>query len=170
LGPLDDVPADVIDAWLHSDALADRLVRLHRDLLWNNVSDVQLVSVSAGINASAGIWGRGGTQAIFYRGANVRCLDQPATWDADGQIETTLMPDGSRREGWVWVEPYWAPGTQVKACAFDAQDALVSSSGTDCATPAGFRDRECGCGPSLRTCMPNEVRLAVTEAMAKDVD
>lgn len=30
------------------------------------------------------------------------------------------------QEGWVNVEPYWAPGTTIKVCAFDAQAATTA--------------------------------------------
>lgn len=169
--PTGGVPADLVAAWLDTPEFADRMVRLHRELLWNNVADLNLVGVRGSIRVTGGIWFRSGTQATFYRGSNVRCLDEPASWTPDGEIATTLQPDGTRREGWVQVSPYWAPDAPVRVCAFDAQDTLTSPAGTNCASNAGLNDAACGCGPALRHCLPGgEPRALINAALVEDVD
>ncbi len=160
----------LLDEWLVSDAFADRVVRTHRDLLWNNVTDVTLVNTRGRIRATGGLWWRRSSQAIFYRGGNVGCRNVEATYDADGMLETVADANGYEQEGYVWVNPYWAPNTPVKVCAFDAQDALVSPLGTDCSTSAGGTDRGCGCGPELRHCSTAAIEREITAAFAMDVD
>ena len=44
LQDVDDVPAEWIDEWLGSEAFATRVIRKHRDLLWNNVDNVRMHS------------------------------------------------------------------------------------------------------------------------------
>ncbi|MEZ4464964.1 MAG: hypothetical protein R3F43_10810 [bacterium] len=80
--------------------------------------------------------GTGDGQRLFHifvgfyeRGGLVPCKDEPAEWDADGELVFEDFPDGTRREGWVWVEPYWAPGTQVKVCALEARTNELSAGG-----------------------------------------
>jgi len=161
----------MVEAWLASEAFAERFVRLHQELLWNNLDDLTLVGVRGRIRLAQGAWWRGGTQASFYRGSNVGCLNAPAEYDEDGAVVQTLQPDGTRREGWVWIAPYWAPDTEIRVCALDAQDALVSPSGTLCASTAGLNDLHCGCGPALRNCLPtgNVYPRMITDAMAADI-
>lgn len=153
---LADVVGALVDEWLVSDAFADRFVRLHRDLFWNNITDQPLQAVNVSLTPGNGTtlhWFRNGTMASRYRGRTVRCLNEEARFDADGNIITTLQSDGSQREGWVWVNPYWAPETPIKVCAFDAQSPLFASNGVDCNSNAGLLERECGCGPNLRWCI-----------------
>ncbi|MCC6624998.1 MAG: hypothetical protein IT385_27370 [Deltaproteobacteria bacterium] len=165
-----EIPGDLVDALLDSDAFAERAVRHHRELLWLNLDNMQLVGVRARLTTSGNIWFRNGTQAIFYRGLNVRCLDEAARFDASGAVLTTAQPDGSRREGWVEVEPYWAPGTMIRVCAFDAQEAVVSPQGTLCASNEGLNDVACGCGPGLRHCAARAQELVVLRSLVEDVE
>ena len=55
-----------------------------------------------------------------------------------------------RQEGYVLVEPYWAPGTEVKVCAYDAQAFPRGTQNTQCDIFNG--NGGCGCGPNLREC------------------
>jgi hypothetical protein len=74
------------------------------------------------------------------------------------------------QEGWVWVAPYWDPTVPIKVCAYDAQTAAISTIGIDCATQAGERDPECGCGPQLAWCTVSGVSNTVAEAFGTDLD
>src|SRR5205814_842318 len=117
-----DVPAQLVDRWLGSEEFVAQAVRRHRDLLWNNVRAADLIHFQTALstfssNGSAIYWRR--TPARLYRGDNVACDDAPAKVSADGVIQYRVDSDGYRREGWVMVEPYWAPGTQIKVCAWD---------------------------------------------------
>lgn len=170
LDGVDDVAEETIDAMLATDGFVARAVRLHRGLLWNNVRNVRLMNFRTSFRTSQGRYWRT-RAAILYRGGSVPCLNEPATFDENGAIETTVGADGFRREGYVEVNPYWAPDTTVRVCAFDAQETLVSPRGVDCATNAGFNDPACGCGPNLRVCRFGSYSDSrVTEAMAEDVD
>lgn len=165
-----EVPAEMLDEWLSSDAFAQRVVRHHRDLLWNNVSNLYLMDYRAFMQTteSGTYWRR--YQAFLYRGLDVPCTDEPAEFGPDGTPIATLQPDGTMREGMVWVEPYWYPGTEIAVCAFDAQEAFVSPSGAQCDTSDGYGDPRCGCGPELRWCTGYNNPDPVMVAMAEDVD
>lgn len=171
-----EVPESLLDEWLSSEEFASRVVRLHRGLLWNNVSNVNLFNARSSFVRSRTTssdpfryWRR--QQGDRYRGDQVPCLDQPAEWHGDGQIVTYPQSDGTTLEGWVEVAPYWAPDTTIRVCAFDAQDALVSPTGTRCDTTDGYEDLACGCGPGLAWCrFGGDTTRAPVEAMAEDVD
>lgn len=158
-----------IDAWLATDDFADRAVRAHRAILWNNIQNVNFLNGNqmnmAVFNPGSLYWRS--LPALRSRGERVPCLDEPARFDDDGQIQYTMI-DGNRREGWVMVEPFWAPGTQIKVCAFDAQAAMVSPTGTPCWTGAGAGDAKCGCGPNLQWCRFGTDYIP--RSFAKDVD
>jgi hypothetical protein len=170
---LEDTVAAIVDEWLVSDAFAERFVRLHRDLFWNNISDQPLqavnVSLSAGNNTTTS-WFRNGTMATRYRGRQVSCLNEPARFDDEGNVLTTTQTDGSQREGWVWVNPYWAPESQIRVCAFDAQDKLVSNNGVDCNSTAGQSEKDCGCGPNLRWCASGTQALQIARSFMEDAE
>ncbi len=173
LGDGDALPDDVLDAWLSSEDFEQRVVRRHRDLLWPNIENVtsiyhfrrNLSRISAG-----SLWQQANQSTrLVYRGANVSCLDEPATFDADGNVVTRIV-DGAEVEGYVWVRPYWDPSTELKVCAFDAQERAVSPVGNDCSTRAAVGDRGCGCGPNLRWCGTGVAQRAVLEAFADELE
>lgn len=176
----DDSPAALeetlgllVDEWLVSDDFADRFVRLHRDLFWNNISDQRLHAVNVTLSPGSGTtvhWTRTGTMATRYRGRNVRCLNEPARFDDEGQILTTPQSDGSNREGWVWVTPYWAPETPIRVCAFDAQDRLVSQNGVTCNSNQGLLERDCGCGPNLAWCAAPAQQDLIVRSLMQDLE
>jgi len=154
---------------LRSEAFVRRVQRHHRALLWNNIENVDLYSFRTRLardRRSGVYWLR--SRADDYRGAQVPCRDEPATFDPDGRIEA-VEESGVRREGWVEVEPYWAPDTSIRVCAFDAQKARTSVRGTACDTGAAFRDPGCGCGPELRWCRAGS-NIEVHRAFAEDVE
>lgn len=150
------VPETLIDEWLASEAFVERAVRYHRDLLWNNVRNVNLFSASVGIRRTRIDGGEyvywRTNPATRYRGDDVPCLDQPAEFDAFGVPVAYDQPDGTQREGWVAVNPYWDPSLTLHVCAFDAQEHETSATGTACATRDGLNDIGCGCGPGLSWC------------------
>lgn len=170
----DDVPEWMIEEMLGSDAFVQRAVRHHRALLWNNVDNVTLTNFRTAMRRSrmrdgSYLYWRT-TPAETYRGGPVPCDDVPATFDDQGRIEFRTDAEGNRIEGYVRVEPYWAPGTELKVCAFDAQATQTSPNGTDCRTNNGLRDPGCGCGPNLNLCRYGATDRAVTQAMAQDVE
>ncbi|MBX7096380.1 MAG: hypothetical protein K1X89_01595 [Myxococcaceae bacterium] len=167
------VPQATIDAMVKSDDFRLAMRRYHEDLFWPNVSNVQLNNVNAQLTAT-------GTQNAYrlasagrrklYRvnpdvntaTLGVDCGDFQATVSGVNKTPTDLrtVTNGSgvvtdRQEGWRDVEPYWAPGTTVRVCAYDAQETLqVNVGGTmvSCADPAAQGNVNCGCGPNLRFC------------------
>lgn len=155
---LDDgeVPEALLDAWLDDEAFAERAVRHHEALLWPNVGDIRLLSNRQRLLRKDGIYYRY-LVAPNYRGGPEHCGDFPATWDDHGALVTFETEAGTVQEGWVEVEPYWAPGTTVKMCAFGAQEAAVSPWGTQCDTYDSRYDPYCGCGPNLRWCDTSEL-------------
>jgi hypothetical protein len=171
----DDVSEDQIDAFLASTEFAERVVRHHHKLLWPNVDNVSVVSNENRISEhSSGVWYRS-ERATFYRGGTglydgIHCLDQEAEFAEDGGIITYEDAEGQEREGWVPVTPYWAPEETIKVCAFDAQDAIFSGNGTECASRAGWSVKSCGCGPDLNYCYTDSINKTLTRAMTRDVD
>ncbi len=122
LDELDDVPEAWIDAWLSSDEFVERTLRFHRDLLWLKILDADVVNTRSrltktGSNNGDVHWRR--DAATMLRGDVVPCLDEPATWNAQGLPNQTWVPDldeddneletGTWREGYVNVVPYWDP-------------------------------------------------------------
>jgi NAD-dependent dihydropyrimidine dehydrogenase PreA subunit len=168
LDSVDDVTPEMIDEMLSSEAFVGRVVRLHRSFLWNNVDNVSLLNFRTSMRRTSGLYWRT-RPAITYRGDGVPCRDVPATFDAQGNIEVETDANGVRREGWVMVRPYWAPTTEIKVCAFDAQQRAYSASGTDCKTNGGFNDTGCGCGTNLQLCRYGSA-VGINRAMAGDVD
>lgn len=152
LALLDDVPEAWITEMLESDGFVDRFIRLHRSLLWNNIANVTLLNAGARLRLNPqGNFRTNGTRNTLYRGASVECLDEPLAFDENGAIATTDV-DGVTQEGRRDVVPFWDDGASVSVCGFNAQENLVSVTGTDCAAPEGRQDPGCGCGPNLRWC------------------
>ena len=162
-----DVPEAMIDEMLASDSFADRVVRHHRALIWNNVSDVRYVNQATNFNVDSGIYWRQDIAQV-YRGDRVRCLDEPASFDGDEILTTEIGV--SRREGWVEVRPYWAMDTTIRVCAFDAQIEAASPSGTPCDALDGHGARECGCGPNLIYCRGGGSNNLVDAAFNEEVE
>jgi hypothetical protein len=166
----DDVPAALIDQWLAAPEFAERAVRWHKSLLWNNLGAENLLSVNVRMTTTNGRYWRSGNVAIGLRGQNRGCADKPARFDDAGELVVETLADGTRSEGWVEVEPYWAPGTRVRVCAFDAQDRLETSEGQACGQQSTSRHPECGCGPNLRWCATGTQERQIRDAMAMQVD
>jgi hypothetical protein len=151
----------IIDQMISAETLVTVLRRHHRDLLWSNVEDVRLLQNAWNIRGARNdvnvpMYINANGRVQLYRGGPATCLDEPATFGADGLPETT--PDETNpdieREGYVLVRPYWDPSIEVKVCAFDAQTNLtaVDDRGNtfDCSRSSNARG--CGCGPNLRWC------------------
>ena len=166
----DDVPEATIDAWLSSAEFAGQVVRFHQGLLWNRL-DVQLINAGFSLRRDGGTLLYWRTQtATAYRGANVACMDTPVSYDPETGAILTLEIDGVHYEGYRLINPYWAPDTTIKVCAFDAQEAEVGLSGSPCNTLTGRQDPSCGCGEDLQYCRYGSAHNAVIDAMGKDVD
>jgi hypothetical protein len=183
------VPESLIDEWLGGEAFLERVAIKHRDLLWNNVSNFGYMGNPTQLRSTGGLlWRR--DQAILYRGAvtdrdldddginDIRaeapCKAEPAEWDANGDLIFEDMGDGTMREGYVEItDAFWdtdIPATIFYVCAADAQDRLVTESGTDCASRSGWNDSACGCGPNLRWCRFGNSEMPVRRSFGKQID
>jgi hypothetical protein len=164
------VPDWLIDEWLDSEEFIGRVVRKHRDLLWPNVTNQILLNASTNLTLfpeAPALYRR--QRAANYRGGTVPCLDEPVQYDGF-EISTSEQPDGTWREGWTEIAPYWAPDTTVRVCAFDAQDVEISRYGTDCTTRAGFADTDCGCGPALNRCRLGASEIPIRDSFGRDIE
>lgn len=167
-----EIPDEVLEAWLASPEHAERVVRLHRDLLWNNLERSEYLNRSQRLSRTrSGVWYRTvarGTNRVL-RGAETGCQDRPARWDEDGELVLEEV-GGVLDEGWVWVNPYWDPETPIKVCAFDARDDLLGTDGLSCEAPGRPGSAACGCGPNLEWCMPRNLNALLEDAFIEDVD
>ena len=149
---LGEVPEEWIDGMLESEGFVERFIRFHRSLLWNNISNVNLLNAGARLRLNRdGNFRTNSSRSALYRGEVVECLDEPLVYDDEGAIVTTPAGEANQ-EGRRDVVPFWDEGAVVSVCGFNAQEALVSVTGTDCASQDGRGDPGCGCGPDLRWC------------------
>lgn len=166
---LGHVPPEMVTQMLDGDDFAWQIVALHRDLLWPYLEHSEFYPTGFIQNWSTRIYYRlyGGVHwpEVYGRGgSDVGCRDEP---EADpSNISPIANPDGTVQEGWVCVTPYFkitqdpwldsdndCPKGQIKVCAFDAQEALVSpNNGKPCTSSFLNADPGCGCGPNLRHC------------------
>jgi len=153
---LETVPENLIDEWLNSEAFVNQAIAFHQSLLWNNLSNIDFFHRNTTFNTGPGKVYYRRYQGTYYRGDRVPCLDEPVSYTESGDIKMTAVTNDegevTYREGWVKVVPYWAPDSEIKVCALDAQDVLVGKSGKACNTTAAFKDTSCGCGPNLLWC------------------
>jgi hypothetical protein len=199
-----EVPEAVIDSWLASDEFRVSMRRFHETLLWPNPATVQLHDNSTRLVAGQG----GGPTAdilkilaanrrkVYRNSSDTTCGNWEQTeFEADGDTpigkpvtdkngDPIVGNNGKpvMQDGWVKVTPYWAPTTQVKVCAFDAQSKAEgtfnpqTSANVKCddITTKAFSDPKCGCGPNLRWCYGTGVLAMLwsqmREQFAKQVD
>jgi hypothetical protein len=163
-GGVDDA---LIDEMFASEEWTQRMRRYHLDQLWTVLSTQQLTNPNFRLTVMAQsadgtpiYWV--GNRANVYRGfAYEPCNDEPVNYDALGNIATTPSPstEDAVREGWIEVNPYWAPDTTIKVCAFDAQigNEVPNPLGIDgtiweCSIAGSSGNPRCGCGPNLDWC------------------
>jgi hypothetical protein len=162
----------IVEGMLASEDFLHQLRAHHRDLLWTNVTAQRLNGAIWDIRSSGRAQGDvwySPNRALQYRGGQVPCRAEPATFDAAGQPVAVADPNDARlrREGYVEVAPYWAPATRIKVCAFDAQTNLQADTArgpVDCDRALA---QGCGCGPNLAWCQARSAgtQLAITESM-----
>jgi hypothetical protein len=143
-----EIPGAVLDEYLASQGFREVMREHHRELLWPNLDAVELFSQAHLLVPLP--YGEGEDQVVYYgplRAVFMRavgdgnlytpCRYEPAEWDEDGHLVLEPVLVGTTTvawtEGYVEVEPYWAPGTTIKVCALDALDSLV---GRACPGPA----------------------------------
>ncbi|MEW5740753.1 MAG: hypothetical protein AB1938_17630 [Myxococcota bacterium] len=202
----EDVSEATIDAMLSSDGFRKVVRAYHADLLWPNLDAVEIDPnyfdlIETEIAPGVKVWWSP-VRSLYYRTITkvfVPCSAQPASYDTSGYLVTAPLIEGgmpvARQEGWVEVEPYWAPGTRVKVCGYDAQTAAqapicptgggayvtqtcnqfrgyAQAVGFDptgqpaaCDSAFGLLAPGCGCGPNLRFCSTDATAKAVRASM-----
>ncbi len=172
-----------IAAMFESEEYFAQVRRTFQVQLWSTLDGVD--NIVAGQNRLT-TTGAGAARRYFqgnarrrYRGDLYTCLNQLQTeFDANGHpipIQQVADPDcrdvGFGRgtcvqEGYVMVRPFWDPSTEIKVCAFDAQDmAMGFTYACDTYEPV---DRGCGCGPNLRRCMRELDTDLIREGVAEE--
>lgn len=110
--------------------------RHHAALLWPNIDQVTLVpdmNVLIPVEVAPGdvLW-LSPLRSVFSRTISGAlyglCKNEPATFDGLGRVIAEPLTNAAGeilayQEGYVMVEPWWAPGTSIKVCGFDAQPA-----------------------------------------------
>lgn len=189
-----DVPDSLIDEWLTSPGYLSSMRHHHDSLLWPNPSEGQLFAneyrlitqQGAAVPESEKLYRIFSVGRIkTYRGSpSLSCKNVPQSsfgYDADGRPLYEVIDAGGpgeqddiRQEGYEWINPYWAPDTQIRVCAFDAQAFEVGINGANCGvfeisgTDGASRpaaDPGCGCGPNLRWCYGPPVQAEIWEEM-----
>jgi hypothetical protein len=197
LGSDDPAVEAIIDGWLASDEYRVQMRRYHMGLLWSNPAGVSLRDVGMTLNrlnlgtgqAPNYVWRVTSTgRRLLYRGGDGThsCQDKnQATLGYDGSGLPNCEAKGSDgagpycQEGWVMVTPFYDPSTQIKVCAFDAQDndtwdkVTTPNPGTySCGDVQARNVKECGCGPNLRFCLfgsPVNLDAMITDAMQEQL-
>ncbi len=165
-----EVPPQVVEQLLGGRPFADRAVRFHQSLLWNDLSGIRLLPANSLFAVRNGVYWIP-NRADTYRGAPGRyCGDAEARFDERGRPIPVVSNGGLLAEGYVTVRPYWDPDNEVRVCAYDAQEAEISPGGTDCSTTRGFVDAGCGCGPNLRWCGVGFEEDTLSASFARAID
>ncbi|MCA9581680.1 MAG: hypothetical protein KC416_07780 [Myxococcales bacterium] len=171
-----------IVAMFQGEEFRDQLRDYHRGLLWPSLDkDLQnSLFVSQRIvdkYVGGDIYWSFGASAHYRNVFPLRCANIEQTeFDEDGrpvpifegdEIPAKACPDGDCvQEGWVWVTPWWAPDTQIKVCAFDAQEHAVGQNGS--CDNFTSRDPGCGCGPNLERCVDLQRADEVAESLEEE--
>ena len=164
-----ELPEGMLDEWLNSSAFETQVIERHRELMWNSLEVTLLQRRRLG--RRNGIYFNN-NRATHTRGlAQTHCGTEPANVDEFNRPLTwTINDDGGIEEGYVWVEPYWNPGTSIQVCAFDAQTVPVSANGVDCSTEDAHQEADCGCGPNLQWCFDNTTEAVIEDALSYDLN
>ena len=141
----DAVGEDVLERYLGSEDFVGVMRRYHEALLWPNIDQIQIVPDTHMLYPLELTPGDpiyvSPVRSVFVRAVGdgnifVPCKDEPAEFDAQGNVILEPVLVGTTTvswvDGYVEVEPYWAPGTTVKVCALDA---LPNTAGALCPGP-----------------------------------
>ena len=81
----DEIPAELLSSWLESDTFAERTVRRHRELLWNNLANVRFVHLTQRVSPAAASLGT----RRWYRTSAAREI-RPNDAQCDDREDTLL--------------------------------------------------------------------------------
>ncbi|MEM9067422.1 MAG: hypothetical protein AAGE52_02920 [Myxococcota bacterium] len=181
------VVTSMIGGMFEEEEYFDQVRRTFQVQLWSSLDAVDLLIAGANrlrYDRPNDLWWQNNSTRRYRGDAGRGCLNQPQTeFDADGRpvpiqqireadCQDVGFGDGvCVQEGYVMVSPFWDPSTQIKVCAFDAQDAAVGIAGQACDV-YNASDRGCGCGPNLNRCMregadTDDIRAALEEEPAR---
>jgi hypothetical protein len=172
------VPDEVIESYLRSTGFQVGSRRFHENKFWPNVSNVRISVGATTLTSRAGSLSLADdSRALKFRGdRDARCLDVEQTaFDPafPGEFRPVVAAQGGlRQEGYRMVQPYWAPKTTVKVCAFDAQESKTvtkNGQGLACNTPLGRVEPACGCGPNLRYCFAGDSTKTILSSMREQL-
>jgi len=184
LDGLDEIPASLIKEYLRGDDFRLAMRRYHEHMFWPNVSNVRLHNQNGQIvNHAPAWWNPSAGRQRTWRGAlGASCGDYEQTHfviKPDGS--TDYVPDpayvavsgGIKDEGWRYVTPYWAPTTQIKVCAYDAQETMTvmfQGAPLSCGDYRTNGNVACGCGPNLRFCYGGTADAMITASMREQIN
>ncbi|MEC7983623.1 MAG: hypothetical protein VX278_00585 [Myxococcota bacterium] len=164
------IPEALLDDWLSSEDFYQQVIYFHNLLLLNHLGFVKFQNFVHYLDTNGDIYYiRRRTYRKGTSDESPACSDFEATLDENQRPIPVVNADGSLDEGYVLVNPYWAPETQIKVCAFEAQEREFTTFGVDCKTEEGAADAECGCGPNLNWCTPKFV-VGVYHEIVNDLD
>ena len=189
------VPSATIAGWIGSDDFRLVARRTHEDMFWPNVSNVRLNNTNSALTTKADepAWsiastsrrkGFRGDPDVVTTADGKQCGDFEQTHFLPGPdkkpdpayVHTSTMGSVTvRQEGWRMVAPYWAPGTPIKVCAYDAQETLTATlngNQVSCGDASTNSKTECGCGPNLQFCFgpTSIVAAAITASMREQLN
>ncbi|EYF03331.1 Hypothetical protein CAP_5662 [Chondromyces apiculatus DSM 436] len=192
---VDEIPPEVIKAYLDSDEFRLQMRRYHESLLWTN-PNVALGNVNFALttarfpDTTLVYYVPGAGNSRLFRGGDGThfCQNRPQSelgYDAASGLPNAEPAgvDGTGAfvaEGWVEVHPYWDanPNATIKVCAFDAQttekytlpDGDPDAGTHSCDSVLAIKSKSCGCGPNLNYCMVSgTVQPAVLTSMREQL-
>jgi len=165
-----------LDALLSDERASYWLTRFHEDIFWPALEIGDLINPAASLLLPATFYeGPLGGEQLFTlftglsrRGGLVPCLDEPAAWDEEGALIMEEQADGTRREGYVWVTPYWSE-EPVKVCALESLAEESGPAGVSCESFEGLSSGRCGCGATLERCASIDSALELLSSFRDQV-
>jgi hypothetical protein len=167
------VPNELVASFIGSDDFRLAMRRHHENMFWPNVSNVRISDGTTQLGLRMGTYALPLRENV-YRGARDVSCDNVLQTEFDpafpGQFRPVPRVEGAlRHDGYRMVAPYWAPTTQIKVCAYEAQETLsVPGPGGktyNCNTVEGRGNRACGCGPDLKFCFSTFSAQAILTSM-----
>ncbi len=176
LDAVDAVPLATIQEYLQGDDFRLAMRRYHAELFWPNLVAASLFNQNANIDikTAPAYYIQSASRQTAFRGAAVPCDDRENNAFPGG----LKVVSGVTYEGWRYVNPYWAPTTQIKVCNFDAQEAetaVVKGVTVGCNSVTGNTSVACGCGTGLKYCYNTHIteaaiQDALTEQLYRAID
>lgn len=160
----EDVSAEQIEQMFSSEDFGWAMRAYHMRHVFPNIAPDALWPNTRRLTSrgARGLWWAPGAARLFRGAPGVSCADEPHTeFDGAGHalplrlqaVDGAACPaQGCRIDGYVQVQPYWAPDVTLRVCAFDAQTATEGQNGP-CDGPNAAADSGCGCGDALNSCV-----------------